>query len=83
MAKNSKRRAWTPAQVRTLKTLAKKKTHAATREWPLSFDAEGALIAALKVKMHPSRLGPRPKKFPHLTVMTRSDILPVKTTKTV
>ena len=28
MAKNSKRRAWTPAQVRTLKTLAKKKTHA-------------------------------------------------------
>ena len=29
MAKNSKRRAWTTAQVRTLKTLAKKKTHAA------------------------------------------------------
>jgi len=30
MAKNSKRRAWTPAQVRTLKTLAKKKTRAAS-----------------------------------------------------
>ena len=29
MTKNSKRRAWTPAQVRTLKTLARKKTHAA------------------------------------------------------
>jgi hypothetical protein len=30
MAKNiSKRRAWTPANVRTLKTLAHKKTHAA------------------------------------------------------
>ena len=29
-AKNSKRPAWTPAQVRTLKTLAKKKTHAAS-----------------------------------------------------
>ena len=28
MAKNSKRRAWTPAQVRTLKTSRKKKTHA-------------------------------------------------------
>ena len=30
MAKNSKRRSWTPAQVRTLKTLAKKKTRAAS-----------------------------------------------------
>ncbi len=30
MAKNSKRRAWTPPQVHTLKTLAKKKTHAAS-----------------------------------------------------
>ena len=30
MAKNSKRRAWTPAQVRTLKNLAKKKAHAAS-----------------------------------------------------
>ena len=30
MARNSKRRAWTPAQVRILKTLAKKKTHAAS-----------------------------------------------------
>ena len=30
MAKNSKRRPWTPEQVRTLKTLAKKKTHAAS-----------------------------------------------------
>jgi hypothetical protein len=30
MAKNSKRRAWTPEQVRTLKTLAKKKTHEAS-----------------------------------------------------
>jgi hypothetical protein len=30
MAKKSKRRGWTPAQVRTLKTLAKKKTRAAS-----------------------------------------------------
>ena len=30
MAKNSKRCSWTPAQVRTLKTLAKKKTRAAS-----------------------------------------------------
>ena len=30
MAKNSKRRSWTPVQVRTLKTLAKKKTRAAS-----------------------------------------------------
>ena len=29
MAKKSKRRAWTPAHVRTLKTLARKKKHAA------------------------------------------------------
>jgi hypothetical protein len=29
MAKNSKRRAWTKEEVRTLKTLARKKTHAA------------------------------------------------------
>ena len=29
MVKQSKRRSWTPVQVRTLKTLAKKKTHAA------------------------------------------------------
>jgi hypothetical protein len=29
MAKKSKRRAWTTENVRTLKTLAKKKTHAA------------------------------------------------------
>ena len=29
MGKNSKRRSWTTAQVRTLKTLAKKKTRAA------------------------------------------------------
>ena len=29
MAKNSKRRAWTKEDVRTLKTLARKKTHAA------------------------------------------------------
>ena len=31
MTKNSKRRAWTPTQVRTLKTLARKKTHVI---WP-------------------------------------------------
>ena len=30
MAKNSKRHPWTPVQVRTLKTLAKRKTHAAS-----------------------------------------------------
>ena len=30
MAKNSKRRAWTPVQVRSLKTLVKRKTHAAS-----------------------------------------------------
>jgi hypothetical protein len=30
MAKNSKRRSWTAEQVRTLKTLAKKKTRAAS-----------------------------------------------------
>ena len=30
MAKNSKRRAWKPEDVRTLKTLAKKKTRAAS-----------------------------------------------------
>jgi hypothetical protein len=30
MAKKSKRRPWTPVQVRTLKTLAKKKTRAAS-----------------------------------------------------
>ena len=31
MTKNPKRRAWTPTQVRTLKTLARKKTHVI---WP-------------------------------------------------
>jgi hypothetical protein len=30
MAKKSKRRAWTKADVRTLRTLAKKKTHASS-----------------------------------------------------
>jgi hypothetical protein len=30
MARNSKRRAWTKADVRTLKALAKKKTHASS-----------------------------------------------------
>ena len=36
MTKNSKRRAWTPTQVRTLKTLASKKTHVI---WPRMDDA--------------------------------------------
>ena len=36
MTKNPKRRAWTPTQVRTLKTLARKKTHVI---WPRMDDA--------------------------------------------